>query len=334
MNAKTEKKGELAVVEGTAIAAQQPTDEQWQVLRKVIFPSAQSDDSIRLAWDYCMARKLDPLKRVVHVVAVWDKEQKKLVDTIWPGIAELRTTASRTGAYAGKDEPDFGPDVEKELGTQNVTFPEWCKITVYRIVQGHRVGFTGIVYWEEAYASLRDGTPNAMWMKRKRGQLAKCAEAEALRAAFPEEIGGEYAAEEMSGQTINDAAATSKDGVFDARAAEDGERPQRVIDAESQDVTSESEPEPEKPEPAQWQTTRARGEPIIYDSLADWRDNTLTLIQSIETAKGLRTFHELNGKTMQDAMAANGDIGMEVLTAYGMALERFEAAAKDGELPV
>jgi hypothetical protein len=42
--------------------------------------------------------------------------------------------------------------------------------------------------------------PNSMWAKRTRGQIEKCAEAGALRKAFPEELGNEYSAEEMEGQ--------------------------------------------------------------------------------------------------------------------------------------
>ena len=42
-----------------------------------------------------------------------------------------------------------------------------------------------------------------MWTKRKRGQLSKCAEAGALRKAFPEEVGNEYTVEEMEGKIIN-----------------------------------------------------------------------------------------------------------------------------------
>ena len=41
-----------------------------------------------------------------------------------------------------------------------------------------------------------------MWQKRKFGQIAKCAEAEALRCAFPEELGGIYTAEEMRDQEV------------------------------------------------------------------------------------------------------------------------------------
>ena len=41
-----------------------------------------------------------------------------------------------------------------------------------------------------------------MWAKRPYGQLAKCTEAQALRMAFPEHVGGHPTAEEMEGKTI------------------------------------------------------------------------------------------------------------------------------------
>jgi len=58
---------------------------------------------------------------------------------------------------------------------------------------------------EAADAAKRDDyTPNAMWAKRTWGQIEKCAEAAALRAAFPEEIGGVATAEEMHGRATDD----------------------------------------------------------------------------------------------------------------------------------
>jgi RecT family len=56
----------------------------------------------------------------------------------------------------------------------------------------------------------RDGNPTGMWAGELRdNQLAKCAEAGALRAAFPDELGGFYAAEEMG----NKLSTTEQEGV-------------------------------------------------------------------------------------------------------------------------
>jgi phage recombination protein Bet len=174
----------------------------WKALVEAIFPLAQSTESVILALSYCRARKLDPFKRNVHIVPIWSKEKGGLVDTIWPGIGELRTTAFRTGEYAGRDHAVFGADVTKKLGQTEITFPEWAEVTVYRMVKGQRVAFAGPrVYWIETYATSRrdKDDPNEMWNNRPRGQLEKCAEAAALRAAFPEEVGSDYIPEEAEG---------------------------------------------------------------------------------------------------------------------------------------
>ncbi len=177
---------------------------EWKALCEAIFPLAQSVESIILALSYCKARKLDPFKRNVHIVPIYDRKQRRYLDTIWPGIGELRTTAFRTREYAGRGETVFGEDLTRHVGSLEMTFPEWAQVTVYRMVVGQRVAFAGPrVYWMETYAtkSHDDDTPNEMWANRPRGQLDKCAEAAALRAAFPEEIGSDYIPEEVQHDT-------------------------------------------------------------------------------------------------------------------------------------
>lgn len=189
----------------------------WRVLCDAIFPAAKSAESVLMALDYCKARGLDPFKKPVHIVPVWSSAHGRMVETVWPSIAELRTTAARTGVYAGRDSEIFGPDIERKFSgkvkengkwtdlSKQVSFPEWCQITVYRLVGGQRCAFVGPrVYWAESYARMsRSEVPNEMWERRPKGQLAKCAEAAALRAAFPEELGNEYAAEEMEGRDLD-----------------------------------------------------------------------------------------------------------------------------------
>lgn len=178
----------------------------WKALVEAIFPGAQAVESVILALSYCRARKLDPFKRNVHIVPIWDSKRGCMVDTVWPGIGELRTTAFRTGLYAGRGATEFGPDVTEKVGKLEVTFPEWAQVTVYRLCGGQRVEFVGPrVYWKESYAVTKrdDPSPNAMWRTRPRGQIDKCAEAAALRAAFPEEIGNEYTDDEAGAMNRN-----------------------------------------------------------------------------------------------------------------------------------
>ncbi len=192
-----------------AIASEYDIDApQWRVLVEQIFPTANSVESVLMALSYCKSRNLDIFKRPVYIVPMWSKEKNRMIETVWPGISEIRTTAARTGEYAGIDEIEYGPD-ETQVFTDNknkkeLTFPKWAKATVYRIVKGSRCPFTATVFWKETYATItnKSEVPNYMWQKRTRGQIAKCAEVAAIRMAFPEEVGNDLSAEEMEGQPL------------------------------------------------------------------------------------------------------------------------------------
>ena len=162
----------------------------WTTLQNSVFPGAK-DESILLAVDYCKARKLDILKKPCHIVpmSVTDAKtgNKNWRDVIMPGIYEQRITAFRTGQMAGQDEPVFGDTVT----FRGIEAPEWCRVTVYRFINNERCAFSHTEYFSEACATTKEGKPNSMWSKRPRGQLAKCAEAGALRKAFPDEVNEE-----------------------------------------------------------------------------------------------------------------------------------------------
>lgn len=220
----------------------------WTAIVEVIFPNATNVNSVLMALAYMRARKLDVMKRPVHIVSVWSTSQNCMVDTIWPGIGELRTTAFRTGEYAGKEETALGPMVEKQVGSKAITFPEWAQVTVYRMVRGVKAAFAGPkVYWLETYATVKrnDDTPNQMWSDRPIGQLDKCAEAAALRTAFPEEIGGDLIPEEVRhdkdlvGKFADPKPAKTLDSLADSMTA-----PQPAIESQPQEPNQEAPSEP------------------------------------------------------------------------------------------
>ena len=192
----------------------------WRLLTDAIYPASDTD-AIVLAIDYCRARGLDVLKKPVHIVSVWNAATGKMVETIFPSIQELQTVAGRTGSWAGMDSPKWGPNVTRTfIGgawvknavgrdewvsdlQETVEFPEWCEVTVHRMVEGQPRAFSEPVYWLETYATTvrNSELPTDIWVRRPRGQLHKCAKAAALRAAFPEDCSF-YSAEEMAGKVI------------------------------------------------------------------------------------------------------------------------------------
>ncbi len=190
----------------TIPALAMPEAELLSVLESSVYPGAQLG-SIKMVIGYCKAQHLDPLQKPVHIVPMSVKKGDNWVmrDVVMPGIGLYRVQAARTGLYAGIDAAEFGPDITTKLDGKDFIHPEWCSVIAYRIAGGVRCPFSsGKVYWLETYSSIKRDKqwPNAMWAKRTRGQIEKCAEALALRRAFPE-LGSAPTAEELEGKVLD-----------------------------------------------------------------------------------------------------------------------------------
>lgn len=296
---------------------------QWRALVDAVWPNAKTPEAVINAVSYCRARRLDPFKRPVHIVPVWSSVLSRMVETVWPGIGELRTTAFRTGLYAGRDDAEFGADKTMDLGGVAITFPEWCKVTVWRLDRnGERMAYPGPrVYWIESYATATRDTvaPNAMWKKRPRGQIEKCAEAAALRAGFPEEIGNDYTDDEMAGQVIDhEPRPVMGDYSANGRKAEPPREPRGrgrppmgaargetpAVKAPDAEVQGREEPQP-PPEPQQ----EPQQEPAANDPAPPDEDEPYAFADQFGEVRDFADFSE-------------------AVATYGEALE---AAAKDGQ---
>ncbi len=199
----------LATTQSTALSAM-PESELIGVLQTSLYPGA-AIGSVKMVLGYCKAAGLDPMQKPVHIVPMWDKNSKAMRDVVMPGIGLYRTQAARSGQYAGVTDPEFGPDLTESVGGVSITFPAWCKVTVKRLLGNQVVEFAAREFWKENYATAGkdSAAPNAMWKKRPYGQIAKCAEAQALRKAFPE-FGSAPTADEMEGREFETEAAPAK----------------------------------------------------------------------------------------------------------------------------
>lgn len=204
-----------------AMAVRGIDEPTWLALCNSVYPGANYE-SILMAVDYCQARGLDVMLKPVHLVPMSVKTGQKdgqgkdiyaNRDVAMPGIGLYRIQASRSGDYAGAEEPEFGPEVTKtfrheysgKVTEKTITYPAWCKYTVSKLIGDRIVSFSAKEFWLENYAtqSRYSELPNAMWEKRPYAQLAKCAEAQVLRRAWPD-IGQEPTAEEMQGKGFDD----------------------------------------------------------------------------------------------------------------------------------
>ena len=114
------------------------------------------------------SRKLNPFARQIY--AIRRKQGETTVMIIQTGIDGYRSIAARSGDYGGSDEPIYGPTIS----SGEMSHPEYVKTTVYKVVKGLRVPFTGVAYWDE-FAQSFNGKLGDMWKKMPRNQLSKCA---------------------------------------------------------------------------------------------------------------------------------------------------------------
>lgn len=164
------------------------SQEQIQLIKDTVAVGC-TDDEFKLFIYVCQKSGLDPLAKQIHAYKRWNSALNRETMTVQTGIDGYRVIADRTGNLAGIDNPDLQFTQSGSLLSATVT--------VYRIVNGERVSFTATAYYDEYVQTKKDGNPNSMWAKMPKSQLSKCAEALALRKAFPNDLSGIYTHEEM-----------------------------------------------------------------------------------------------------------------------------------------
>lgn len=170
----------LAVVPGGgALVAPEVTKEQLELAKRTVFPDS-SNDEFAMFLHECARRAVHPLDRMLYP----QKRKGKLVFVT--SIDWFRSKAESSGSYAGNDDPV--PAYDEKGGLVS------CAVTVWKIVGGVRCSFTATARWSEYYPGKEQGW---MWEKMPVLMLGKCAEALALRKAFPTILGGVYTGDEM-----------------------------------------------------------------------------------------------------------------------------------------
>lgn len=141
---------------------------------------------------------LDPFSKQIYLIGRWDGREQRKVFRSQTGIDGYRVVAHRAArrdhvklAYA--DTLWCGPGGAWRDVWLASTPPAAAKVVVYKDGDA----FPGIATLNEYAAMDRNNNPTPMWRKMPATMLAKCAEALALRKAFPHDLSGIYTAEEM-----------------------------------------------------------------------------------------------------------------------------------------
>jgi phage recombination protein Bet len=175
------------------------TNDQVELIKSQICrPSkrAASDDELAMFIGQCERTGLDPFAKQIYAIFRWDSRAGAEKMTIQVSIDGFRLVAERTGKYAGQDGP-FWCD---EDGNWTDTWlrkepPKAAKVIVKKVLGGVVAETPAVAHWNE-YAVT--GSAGRFWNDKPALMIGKCAEALALRKAFPQELSGLYTSEEMA----------------------------------------------------------------------------------------------------------------------------------------
>jgi phage recombination protein Bet len=167
------------------------TDKQKAALAQLGVANASNAD-LAVFFHQVVRTGLDPFLKQIYMI---ERDGKQTIQT---GIDGFRLIARRA---VDKSRETLGYEDTLWCGADG----EWKRVwlesepphaaAVVALRNGNR--FPAIALYNEYVIVRRDGKPNRTWANRPAGQLEKCAEALALRKAFPQDLSGLYTSDEM-----------------------------------------------------------------------------------------------------------------------------------------
>lgn len=153
------------------------TDEQVALIKRNLCPGA-TDDELALFIHVANKSGLDPFSKQIYAIRYAGRL------TFQTSIDGYRIIAERSKSYCPGRAATYEYDAEKKL----------ISATSYlnKCVEGKWFEVSATAFYDEYINNV-----NSLWKKMPRVMLAKCAEALALRRAFPAETGNIYTQEEM-----------------------------------------------------------------------------------------------------------------------------------------
>lgn len=262
---------------------------------------------------------LDPFRRQLYcLVYSKDNPDKRKVAFI-TGIDGFRAVAARNGDYRPDDqEPVFVTD---EAAKDPETNPQGFVKATVKAFKRHGNEWhplVGVAYWNE-FAPLKeiwspgeDGKrrptgrfeidKKGNWFRMPHVMLAKCAEAQALRKGWPEDLSGIYSPEEMERPMVD---------ITASQAVEQHETEKRLALVHAKDTI-----------PIQW----GLGEPIEAVPVGKLGDKVAEHLGKLQTAAEVEHWRDTNTAGLNQFWALHKSDALELKKAVEGRIKTLQAA--------
>lgn len=188
---------------------------QLALIRRTVAKDTNADE-FDMFIQVCRRYGLDPFRKQIYCTVYNKDKPDKRTCSFVTGIDGLRAIAERQGNYRPDEDETVFLYNEDAKGPTNPLGIVKASVRVWkRDKAGDWHPISGGAYWEE-FAPLKEEwaeddkgkrkptgkktLDGKFWQTMPRVMLAKCAEAQALRKGWPEDLSGLYATEEMDRQ--------------------------------------------------------------------------------------------------------------------------------------
>lgn len=291
------------------IQPQRPRDytpAQLDLVKRTVAADCNHDE-FSLFVEVCKRVGLDPFRKQIYAMVYSKDDPDKRKLSIITGIDGFRAVAARNQDYRPDDaEPSITYRDDLKDPVTNPLGIEKAVVRAFKLApNGEWHPVVGVAYWDEfaPVAEIWEYSQEAgkrqpsgkfklggNWIRMGRIMIVKCAEAQALRKGWPEDLSGVYAPEELARA---DAEATAAEQVEEYQK----EQRQRLIGAHNAIMV-------------QW----SAGEPLAPVPMGQFADKCLAFIRTAEEPQ-LNAWESINRNSLKEFWAASKGDALEIKKA-------------------